>query len=84
LYKKSDGKVVLDGNSPDYGAYEYVPGQQACTPGDANCDGKIDITDFTKLVSNWLKTGAGLQGDVNNDSKVNTQDLGIIMSKWSN
>jgi len=68
----------------DRGAYEYTSGQINCTPADANCDGKIDITDFTSLVSNWLKTGAGLQGDVNNDSKVNTQDLGIMMSKWAN
>lgn len=25
LYKKSDGEIVLYGNAPDYGAYEYVP-----------------------------------------------------------
>jgi len=72
------------GSQWDIGAYEYNSGQPTCTPGDANCDGKIDITDFTSLVSNWLKTGTNISGDVNNDSKVNAQDLGIMMSKWGN
>lgn len=40
------------------------------------------ITDFTLLVTDWLKTMSSA-ADVNSDGVVNTRDLGIMMSHWS-
>ncbi len=41
-----------------------------------------NLTNFTQLVSDWLKTISSSPADVNKDGKVNSQDLGIMMSNW--
>ena len=41
-----------------------------------------NLTNFTQLVSDWLKTITTSPADVNQDGKVNSQDLGIMMSNW--
>ena len=41
-----------------------------------------NITNFTQLVTDWLKTISSSPADVNKDGKVNSQDLGIMMSNW--
>ena len=40
-------------------------------------------SDFSTLVSNWLRTGPGIVSDVNGDEVVNTVDIGIMMNSWS-
>jgi len=47
LYKKSDGKVVLFGNAPDYGAHEYVPGIALNSP----TGGEIWVRGFIHAVT---------------------------------
>ena len=41
-----------------------------------------NLTRFTQLVTDWLKTISSSPADVNKDGKVNSQDLGIMMSNW--
>jgi len=41
-----------------------------------------NLTNFTQLVSDWLKTISSSPADINSDGKVNSQDLGIMMSNW--
>ena len=41
-----------------------------------------NVSDFTNLVADWMKTGSGSPADVNSDSIVNSRDLGIMMSHW--
>ena len=54
-------------------------------PGDANCDGTVDISDLTVLSQNWedyseVKTWA--QGNFNGDDYVDISDLTILGQYW--
>lgn len=50
------------------------------TPPGGTIDKKYLISDFTNLISQFLKIGN--TADLNFDNFVNTRDLGIMMSKW--
>jgi len=51
-------------------------------PGDFNADGKIDLTDFGILKTNF-GTGTTLaQGDANGDAKVDLTDFGILKNNF--
>ena len=53
-------------------------------PGDANLDGKVDINDLTKVLTNYnLSTGmAWGDGDFNGDGKVDINDLTIVLTSY--
>ena len=53
-------------------------------PGDANGDGKVDVSDLGILAANYgLAAGAAwTQGDFNNDGKVDVSDLGILAANY--
>ncbi|MFO0900345.1 MAG: Ig-like domain-containing protein [Pirellulales bacterium] len=51
--------------------------------GDFNGDGKVDLTDFGILKSNFGKTPAALgDGDANGDAKVDLTDFGILKENF--
>ena len=55
--------------------------------GDANLDGKVDINDLTKVLTNYNQTttpatGWGL-GDFNGDGKVDINDLTIVLAHYN-
>lgn len=52
----------------------------ACTPGDLNCDGSIDGSDLTALLSNWGGAGAT---DLNSDGTTNGVDLTVLLGAWT-
>jgi hypothetical protein len=54
------------------------------TPGDANCDGMVDVGDLGILAANYgVAAGAGWgQGDFNNDGAVDVGDLGILAANY--
>jgi hypothetical protein len=61
----------------------YTTPPPAPKPGDANGDGKVDIFDLSRALSNWGRTGATRsQGDMNGDGVVNIFDLSILLSNW--
>jgi len=52
-------------------------------PGDANRDGKVNLTDFGILKTNFGKSPAIWdQGDFDNDSKVTLSDFGVLKSNF--
>ena len=52
-------------------------------PGDANADGKVDLTDLTMLASNWQGTDRTYStGDFSQDGVVDQADLTIIANNW--
>lgn len=50
--------------------------------GDLNNDGKVDISDYNILVSNFGNSGANLTGDLNNDGKVDIYDYNLLLQNY--
>jgi hypothetical protein len=48
--------------------------------GDLNCDGSVNLVDFSILLYYWGATSA--KADVNNDGNVNLVDFSIMMFYW--
>jgi len=51
-------------------------------PGDFNGDGKIDIYDFSVLLSNWRTSKP--EYDLSGNGSVDVFDLSILLSNWTN
>ena len=53
-------------------------------PGDANVDGKVDINDLTRVLTNYNQSGrAWSLGDFNGDGKVDINDLTIVLAHYN-
>lgn len=53
-------------------------------PGDINCDGKVNLSDFSILLYFWKKTNPSNQrADINKDGVVNIRDLSILLFYWT-
>jgi hypothetical protein len=51
-------------------------------PGDANADGKVDLSDFGILKENFGTGTTAAQGDFNGDSKIDLTDFGILKDNF--
>ena len=52
-------------------------------PGDANLDGTVNITDLSKVLTNYDKTGmTWADGDFNGDGTVNISDLSNVLTNY--
>lgn len=49
---------------------------------DFNQDNTTDLSDYSLLVNNFLKTGTGLTGDVNRDNVVDLTDYSLFVGKF--
>jgi hypothetical protein len=47
---------------------------------DINQSGKVDVQDYNILVSNFGRTGSGIQADINQDTRVNIQDYNVLIT----
>lgn len=83
-------RVIQSANSrSDYGAVQFLGiGQKtavntgACAlTGDLNCDGKVNLVDFSILLSNW-NTNESL-ADLNKDGSVGLPDFSILLFNWT-
>lgn len=51
---------------------------------DLNCDGKVNLTDFSILLFFWKQTNpANSRADINGDTIVNLTDLSILLFNWA-
>ncbi|MFZ6036405.1 MAG: dockerin type I repeat-containing protein [Patescibacteria group bacterium] len=56
----------------------------ASTPGDINCDGSVDIVDFSILLYFWNATNPSqARADINADTTVNVIDFSILLYYWT-
>ena len=53
-------------------------------PGDANLDGRVDVSDLAILAANYRKhvTGGWTQADFNNDGVVDVKDLAVLAANY--
>ena len=70
----SNSKMIVD----------YVRVYAMPEPGDANLDGRVDVSDLAILAANYRKhvTGGWTQADFNNDGVVDVQDLAILAANY--
>lgn len=53
-------------------------------PGDLNCDGKVNLVDFSILLFYWKKRDPeNARADINADGIVNIRDLSILLFWWT-
>jgi hypothetical protein len=53
------------------------------TPGDANGDGRVDLSDLLTLATDWQTSQRiWAEGDFNGDGEVNADDLGLLAANW--
>lgn len=58
-----------------------VPDESKCGMADLNCDGSVNLVDFSILLFNW---GTGdATADINKDNKVGLPDFSIMMFYWT-
>jgi len=50
---------------------------------DLSGDNRVNLTDFSRLVSFWNKPNPPAQDDLNGDGKINLRDLSILLSHWT-
>jgi hypothetical protein len=81
--------LTYDGNLSNPKFYEGAFNKAAALtltvrPGDANKDGKVDVSDLGILAANYGTTaGATWElGDFNKDSKIDVSDLGILAANY--
>lgn len=54
------------------------------TPGDVNCDGRVNLVDFSILLFFWKKTNpSNIRADINADGVVNVRDFSIMLFWWT-
>ena len=89
-------KAAVAGQISDFGqSVAFAVGTQtvakkpggSCGPiGDLNCDGHVNLIDFS-IMAYWYQrtplTGTGLKADLNKDGKVNLTDFSILASHWT-
>lgn len=51
-------------------------------PGDLDGNNKVDIFDYNILLTNFGKTGSGIQGDIDNSGKVDIFDYNLLLTNF--
>jgi hypothetical protein len=59
-----------------------TPIVSACQGADIDNNGKVDIFDYNSLVSNFGKTGTGIQGDIDGNGKVDIFDYNLVVANF--
>lgn len=58
------------------------PSPSPAKPGDIDGNNKVDIFDYNILLTNFGKTGSGIQGDFDNNGKVDIFDFNTLLSNF--
>ena len=84
LLGASTAYVGITAASCYYGADQYFSNfSYSVLPGNANCDGRVDVNDLTIVLSDFGRSGMTWSGgDFNGDGKVDTNDLTILLSNF--
>jgi hypothetical protein len=82
-YDEAAGSLWI-GNLADNCIYQVSLGTVARLAGDANTDGKVDVSDLGILAANYGVTSNAVwsMGDFNEDGKVDVSDLGILAANY--
>ncbi len=77
-------QAMVNGSTAAAGFYIDDTESITTTPGDANLDGYVDVTDLGILATNYGTVGGALWGDADftGDGNVNVSDLGILATYY--
>ena len=68
----------------DTHALLLTPTTAVALPGDANCDGKVDVNDLTIVLAHFGQTGmTWSQGEFTGDGTVDINDLTIVLANYN-
>jgi len=77
-----DGTVESDKSARKTIGVGVEVGDESCVSiGDLNCDGSVNLVDFSILLFNWNTTGA--VADINGDGTVSLPDFSIMLYNWT-
>ena len=81
-----NGTVSAYSNTVDFSVGDtnvpVTPGQ--CKRSDLNCDGRVNLTDFSILLYFWQQTNpANVKVDINKSGKVDLTDFSILLFDWT-
>jgi hypothetical protein len=83
LVFKHSGSVASTPPSPVASPSPSIaPSPSPLKPGDLDGNSKIDIFDYNILLTNFGKTGAGIQGDLDINNKVDIFDYNILLTNF--
>ena len=75
-YSKTTIFTLVDGTIPDP--------CESTSPADLNCDGPVNLIDFSILMFYWLENNpTNVRADINKDGIVNIVDFSIMMFYWT-
>jgi hypothetical protein len=60
-----------------------TPGSCGTLRGDVNCDGRVNLVDFSIMAFWYKKTGVPIKVDLNNDGTVTLVDFSIMAFNWT-
>lgn len=80
-----DNEISAFSNTVSFAVVEGPPAPcDGKRPGDLNCDGRVNLTDFSILLYYWKqKHPANARADINADGIVNIQDFSIMLFWWT-
>lgn len=82
-----DGAITHTATAPDTNTtftanFTTASPSPSPKPGDIDGNTKVDIFDYNILLTNFGKTGTGLQGDLDNNQKVDVFDYNILLTNF--
>lgn len=75
------GRVVIFGEESVFSRVLTFTVGIVCLPADLNCDGRVDVIDFSILMFYWGSTSP--HADINGDGRVDIIDFSIMMAYWT-
>lgn len=81
-FKSADG--VIESNysrSVSFYVGNNITEEAKCGKADLNCDGSVNLVDFSILLYNW--GSADKKSDINEDGKIGLPDFSIMMFYWT-
>jgi hypothetical protein len=74
--------VFTNASSPSPSLTSSPNPSATAKPGDIDGNSKVDIFDYNILLTNFGKTGTGIQGDLDGNNKVDIFDYNILLSNF--
>jgi hypothetical protein len=77
-----DGSIIVNAKNAQFHAVTVVLTPAPPSPGDSNCDERVNIDDLLEVINHWGPC-AGCAADLNGDHSVSVSDLMLVIENWT-